>query len=596
MRKIVFTIIAILLTVLVTAQNRSATLTQTTLNATGETFKDVFFNASDTIDDNDTYFVQFTAKKNNRSIQDVYLAGSAVSGSGDIVITVYGKKFEDSDWSSSLGTTTWDCTQTLDEVISITTANAYRYFKVAYVGDGTEKRALVTDLRFKMYLVGESLSSSSLTLSGALSVGTTLTVTGESTFNNHINLGAGDDLLGSTTSDINIGSGNFTVAGATGAMDVDGAVTLNGTVAVGDATTDITTLNGSITSNQTLAAAATPFYFRTSLTATSGDHNNMRVRGQNQATSASTSDLRGLYAQATTSAGKYGGSTTAIYANAIAKGTSTTTNLRGILIDVESEGTPTLISNMYGLYIRNKSTVAVASDNYSMVIDNEKMGGGIVQDAAIQIKTTTWGADVTAFTYGIDMSSTGAFGTADIRLQNGALVDNSTTSLLTITEATVAIAGALTSTGGISLTANVTQYTAEVTLTATEIVGTASGDVGHVDGAILVAAPGSGFAHQFVSVFFVYDFGVAAYTGGADDAIIQVGVNGAQVTVSSAITGANLLEAAGDKMLGLGSTATELVFADNGVISLYGTALTDPGTAVGTLRCYVTYNVITTGL
>jgi hypothetical protein len=56
----------------------------------------------------------------------------------------------------------------------------------------------------------------------------TLTVTGESTFNNHVNLGAGDDLVGSTTSDINIGSGNFTVAGATGNTVVGGTLGVTG--------------------------------------------------------------------------------------------------------------------------------------------------------------------------------------------------------------------------------------------------------------------------------------------------------------------------------------------------------------------------------
>ena len=127
-------------------------------------------------------------------------------------------------------------------------------------------------------------------------------------------------------------------------------------------------------------------------------------------------------------------------------------------------------------------------------------------------------------------------------------------------------------------------------------LGTDAGDVGHADGAILVAAPGTGFTHEFVSAFFVYDFGVAAYTGGGDDVVVQVGVTGTQVAVTGAVTGANLLEAAADAMLGLGVTATELVYADNGVISLFGTALTQPGTAAGVLRCYVTYNVITTGL
>jgi len=215
----------------------------------------------------------------------------------------------------------------------------------------------------------------------------------------------------------------------------------------GSSDTDTLTLYSLITSDQTYATATTPIYLRTSLTATSGTHNNVRIRGQNQAVGASTSDLRGLYAQATTTASKYGGSSTAIYANAIAKNASTTTNLRGILIDTESEGTPTAIANMYGLYIRNKSTVAITTDNYSMVIDNEKMGSGIVQDAGIQLKTTTWGSGVTAWTYGIDMNQTGAFGTADIRFQNGALINNSTSDLLTITEATVDITGTITEGG-----------------------------------------------------------------------------------------------------------------------------------------------------
>ncbi len=205
---------------------------------------------------------------------------------------------------------------------------------------------------------------------------------------------------------------------------------LRGTTTMGTGTGDVLTLNGPLTSNQSYSAAQTVFYLRSSLTATSGTHNNLRARAQNQATSASTSDIRGVYAQATTSAGLFGGSSTAIYANAIAKGTSTTTNLRGILIDTESEGTPTLITNMWGLYIRNKSTVAITTDNYSITIDNEKMGSGIVQDAGIQLKTTTWGSGVTAWTYGIDMNQTGAFGTADIRFSNGETLSNTSDGVL----------------------------------------------------------------------------------------------------------------------------------------------------------------------
>ena len=151
-------------------------------------------------------------------------------------------------------------------------------------------------------------------------------------------------------------------------------------------------------------------------------------------------------------------------------------------------------------------------------------------------------------------------------------------------------------TGGISSTATVIEYTTIATLTATEIVGTDAGDVGHADGAILVAAPGTGYTLEFVSAFLIYDYSTAAYTGGADDAVIQVGVTGTQVAVTGAITGASLLEAAADAILRLGSTATELTYADNGAISLHGTALTQPGTAAGELRAHITYRKHTTGL
>ena len=75
-------------------------------------------------------------------------------------------------------------------------------------------------------------------------------------------------------------------------------------------------------------------------------------------------------------------------------------------------------------------------------------------------------------------------------------------------------------------------------------------------------------------------------------------MTGTQVAVSSAITAANLLTASGDKIIREGSIATELVYADNGVISLFaGTAYTnDAGTAAGLLRVHVTYRVHTTGL
>jgi len=160
----------------------------------------------------------------------------------------------------------------------------------------------------------------------------------------------------------------------------------------------------------------------------------------------------------------------------------------------------------------------------------------------------------------------------------------------------ITIDGVTLKDGGILKTPTVEEHTDIVTLTATQIVGTAAGDVGHVDGAILVAAPAAGYVLEFVSAMFIYDYATAAYTGGADDIVVQVGASGTQVTVSGAITGAELLEAAADKLLQLNAIATELAPAAGSAISIAGTALTQPGTAAGVLRVHVTYKVHATGL
>jgi len=140
------------------------------------------------------------------------------------------------------------------------------------------------------------------------------------------------------------------------------------------------------------------------------------------------------------------------------------------------------------------------------------------------------------------------------------------------------------------------EFTDIVTIDGSEIVGTSALDIGHVDGALLVASPSSDYVLEFVSAVFIYDYDTAAYTGGADDIVVQIGAVGTQVTVSSAITGADLLEAAGDKILRLGAIATETIPLVGGDLSIAGTALTDPGTAAGVLRVHITYRIHTTQL
>lgn len=154
----------------------------------------------------------------------------------------------------------------------------------------------------------------------------------------------------------------------------------------------------------------------------------------------------------------------------------------------------------------------------------------------------------------------------------------------------------VTASGGISMgTANANMFTVLTTLTATEIVGTAAGDIGHANGATLVAAPSSDYTLEFVSAVAIYDYATAAYTGGANDLVVAIGSGGA--AISGVCSTANLLGAAGDKIVYFVPLATAAVPMSVGTaISLRGTAYTNPGTAAGVLRVYTTYRIITTGL
>jgi hypothetical protein len=138
-----------------------------------------------------------------------------------------------------------------------------------------------------------------------------------------------------------------------------------------------------------------------------------------------------------------------------------------------------------------------------------------------------------------------------------------------------------------------TVYTAEVAISAAEIVGTSAGDLGHADGVELVAAPGAGYALQFVDAVVIYDYDTAAYTGGAGDDL-TVFIN--SVAASGAIATADLITKAGDTVIALHGLTTDYVIGVNSNINLACTAVTNPGTAAGVIRVKTTYRVITTGL
>ena len=167
------------------------------------------------------------------------------------------------------------------------------------------------------------------------------------------------------------------------------------------------------------------------------------------------------------------------------------------------------------------------------------------------------------------------------------------TDIATNAAGVAALQGVVLPAGGIQVNANVVEYDDIVTLTAAEIVGSDAGDVGHANGAILVSSPGSGYVLEFVSAILVYDFLTAAYTGGGDDNVIQLGT----VAFSAPIAGADLLEAAGDKIVMVTPlAAVDLPMTVGTDLAFKGTALTQPGTAAGVLRVHIKYRIHTTNL
>ena len=84
----------------------------------------------------------------------------------------------------------------------------------------------VVELHFK----DESGNEIQMSSGGDLFSSTGLTVTTNATFNGGITLGAGDDLIGSSTSDITFNTDKFTVAGATGNTVVAGTLDVTGNI------------------------------------------------------------------------------------------------------------------------------------------------------------------------------------------------------------------------------------------------------------------------------------------------------------------------------------------------------------------------------
>lgn len=250
MKKLLLIFALILSITLSFGQNRSAKV------STGRTSLDfpINFTLRDTIDASETYWILVDCKQNYLHTQQVSLTLATVSGSPSVTAFLEGKVSTLDAYTPIDTASAWTSASNNPIVLSYNTGNKYRYFKISLVASGATQKTKVTALSFT------STFNNPLAISANTAVLTsTLTVGGLITANGGLTLGAGDNLAGSSTSDIALNTNKFTVAGAsgntliagtlqvTGAQTSTGLITANGGVTlggdddlIGSATSDIT--------------------------------------------------------------------------------------------------------------------------------------------------------------------------------------------------------------------------------------------------------------------------------------------------------------------------------------------------------------------
>jgi len=130
----------------------------------------------------------------------------------------------------------------------------------------------------------------------------------------------------------------------------------------------------------------------------------------------------------------------------------------------------------------------------------------------------------------------------------------------------------------------------EVTITAANIIAMNGTPVN------VIAAPGAGYAIQYLSSSLVYDYDTATFGGGGDVTLEYTG----GAAVSTTVAAANSFGAAGDKvytMEALNAAGGYTMPVNTGLDITNATgAFTNPGTAAGVGRLTITYRLIATGL
>jgi len=441
------------------AQDKSAVFPEESILTKGGTYLDLSFGAGDTINESDTYYIEFTSFKDYPSTQNVYVDVDSVMGAPEITVTLQGKLFS-TDTYVTIDTAVTQATGSgfPGFVIENLVSNRYRYYKLLFATTATDQQVTVEDVKFKIWYSGgqvtldaitdgtATLSSGALSgattgaFSGNVTIGGTLVNTGLITANGGVTLGAGDHLTGSATSNIVVNTDKFTVAGATGNTAVAGTLGVTGITTISkdadnvviDPSTDLHVVDIQINSASKFSVDSA------GNVVTAGTIDNVAV------SSAAGGD-KGLNESITQVAG------TALTGNLIGAGivatNGTTTAPTGVIYGIEAKARAAnssgeggdVTGRLTGVYasVDVKAKEGTTIRAFEASLDG---GAGGTSTEAVAFEAFNNSSAVQTNSYAFSANGGTASGhkayTADLRLQNGETVSNAT-------DGTVAVSGIL---------------------------------------------------------------------------------------------------------------------------------------------------------
>jgi hypothetical protein len=400
MKKLIMLMALIVVAMVSVSQNKTGTV----VNGRTSLKYPINFTAADTIDASETYWVLVDSRQDYAQIPSIAITLDSLSGAPSIAISLEGKASTLDEYTEIVAAATWDSED--DNPFSIVASSGvnYRYFKIKFVATATAQKTKVTALTFSTTYQNISVVSattgtfsSNVTVGGTLGITGATTATGLITANGGVTLGAGDDLIGSSTSDITFNTNKFTVAGATGNTVIAGTLNTTGTI-------DNVVTNSAAGGDKALNAGITQI----AGTALTGNLIGAGIVATNGTTTAPTGVIYGIEAKARA-------------ANASNEGGAVTGRLTGVYASVDA-----------------KTKEATTMRAFEASLDG---GAGGTSTEAVAFEAFNNSSATQTASYAFSANGGTASGhkayTADLRLQNGETISNATDGVINVSAANV---------------------------------------------------------------------------------------------------------------------------------------------------------------